>query len=49
MIELLFEASLVQISESALIHCDQKGMRLGYDNWVFIVQQTNSLRSIDRT
>jgi len=25
MIELLFEASLIQISESVLIHCDQRG------------------------
>ena len=32
MIELLFEASLIQISESVLIHCDQKRykIKIGY-------------------
>ena len=49
MTELLFEAPLVQDSESVSLHCDQKGMRLGYGIWVHIVQQTNNLRSIDRT
>jgi len=49
MIELLFEAPLMQDSESVSIHCDQKGMRLGYGGWLPIVQQTKSLRSIDRT
>jgi len=40
MIELLFEASSVKSSESVSLHCDQKGMRLGYGIWVYIVQQT---------
>jgi hypothetical protein len=49
MTEPLSEAPLVQGSESVLIHCDQKGKGLGYDIWVYIVQQTNNPRSIDGT
>ncbi len=46
--ELLFEASLMQSSESVSIHCDQNGNKIRIRLLVTSRTQTNNLRSIDR-
>ena len=46
--ELLFEAPLMQNSESVLIHCDQNGNKIRIWKLGNYHTQTNNLRSIDR-